>query len=126
MLRTAAVVSLIVAVVAATGCGTAYNLREHPTYFLFGDTPTRRIYGGIRTDASYGSAAVLSVVTQSENELQAGRPELMALGSYILLVDLPACFVADTVTLPYLLYKGPGKSFPPDPHQTTDHQIANP
>ena len=96
MLRTH--LALVVAL-AATGCGTAFNVQKPTQGGLF--TPnseeSRRVYGGVRFDV--------------ENLADCGRkpgPVSLFFGSLILL-DLPLSAAADTLTLPLTVSTTVGK-----------------
>lgn len=82
---------LIFAVGASSGCGTMHNLSGCCT-------PAEcRIYGGVRSDlTSISSRAVTNQGTKAL--IQA---ELWRVG--ILFLDLPACVIGDTLTLPIKL-----------------------
>ena len=106
-----------------SGCGTVVNLAPDSGMFHLDGTTTRRVYGGVQLDASFATKCVSASVDHYEPEF--GRAGTFALGAYTLCVDLPISLVADTLTLPYVLYKGPGGGFlgqvqSPSRHQTSD------
>lgn len=80
---------------AVSGCGTVENLRGRD------DERPALVYGGVALDAHAGVA----YLTDSTGD-QAGllcRVVEVAMGSYLLGVDLPCCAVADTLSLPVTL-----------------------
>jgi uncharacterized protein YceK len=92
-----------------SGCGTLCNLPETPGMFHLNGAATRRIYGGVRLDAHFGTRCITASFQEQSSEF--GRAGTFAMGAYALFVDLPISAAADTVTLPYVLYQGPGKTY---------------
>ena len=86
---------LLVALVSipVCGCGTIINVVDGEDDVIpVRVTEPRSIYGGVATDLGYGTTLL------NENS---GR----WIGLYLLLVDLPASAVGDTLTLPITLYQ---------------------
>src|SRR5260370_727692 len=84
---------LMVALSAATGCGTMMNLDTSSA--AFGMIPTQRVYGGIQSD--------VELADRNFQMASEGGGEGVArgvVGAYLLLVDLPLSLVGDTLTLP--------------------------
>jgi uncharacterized protein YceK len=90
------------------GCGTLVNLHEQRDDGKPGLTP----YGGVQYDAAIAPDLLSTVVRIPSSE---GLWEFISpgacfvIGTYVLVVDLPLTGLADTLTLPYVLAKGPGK-----------------
>ena len=81
----------LTAVVGMVGCGTYMNLEDRPTgYFRPKGCAMKRVYGGTRIDAEWGSR----YFAWNDDWL---------FGAMILTIDLPLSFVADTVTLPWTI-----------------------
>jgi len=98
MNSTRIVVLLAISAFGVSGCGTIANLK----------TGEPELYGGVQKDVQL---------------LQTPRtpPEgigIRNLGPLVLFVDLPLCFIGDTLTLPiaiYELHQGGGHADTPDP-----------
>jgi uncharacterized protein YceK len=89
-------ITLLLAAVTASGCGTLVNLRPLPAYpQVPGEGATwaapKKIYGGVAFDAHAG-AGLLQEATLD--------PPKGLLGAYVWGVDLPLSAVGDTLTLP--------------------------
>jgi uncharacterized protein YceK len=85
---------------AANGCGTVLNLRTEPSMKLASHTP--EVYGGVKFDAEAMSVFMRqSALHDCDTQ---GRVLSLGLAAYSLLIDLPLCAVADTLTLPITLH----------------------
>jgi uncharacterized protein YceK len=71
---------------------------------MIGRRFTRLPYGGVRLDADLGAeAATMAFNGEVENFA------LLPVSAFIFLVDLPLSVVGDTLTLPFVLLKGPSE-----------------
>jgi uncharacterized protein YceK len=71
---------------------------------MMGVPYTRLPYGGVRLDADVGAeAAAMAFNGQVENLA------LIPVSAYILVLDLPLSAIGDTLTLPFVLMKGPSE-----------------
>src|SRR5438046_2420208 len=87
-------IPLVVLIAALSGCGTLLILPDEPPQpFDFDNVPTRRPYGGVRLDL----------------EPFPDANSMKPLDYLFLAVDVPLCFIGDTLTLPYVLWVGPGR-----------------
>jgi uncharacterized protein YceK len=80
----------------ATGCGTFVN-----TVGGIGIEPEYRIYGGVRSDVK-GETKMWADGLNATKEIDA---ESLFWGTSIGLIDTPLCIVADTLTLPWVIYR---------------------
>jgi uncharacterized protein YceK len=105
------------AVAGLGGCGTVMNLSPEPATLWLSESPTQRVYGGVRYDAVMGGGALLLGLF--------GAPGLLPLGAYVLAVDMPLSFVGDTLTLPWTVSAAFDRSRG-DPHGYGRPQLNDP
>lgn len=93
MKKMVAACAAAVALSAASGCGTFMNLTEKqsPTAGMSTSSKPKSPYGGVGYDLDVGQWLLLA-------------GPLGWAGSAILIADTPLSAVADTLTLPYVLY----------------------
>jgi uncharacterized protein YceK len=96
------------------GCGTLVNLNDDgPGWSCKDPIPTRTPYGGVARDFYHGGALLSENFQASMSGTGTERlcgPVLTVATAGALAVELPCSLVGDTVTLPYVLLTGPGKS----------------
>jgi uncharacterized protein YceK len=78
------------------GCGTCLNLTERP--LIATDEPHRRVYGGVKLDNKFGTE--FRQRDPSGGEYDAKNAALWV----ATVVDLPLSAIADTLTLPLILW----------------------
>jgi uncharacterized protein YceK len=96
---------LAAAVVSLSGCGTMSNALLTP------EEGGGKIYGGVRMDVEAGPKYIQEGFTP-DNEIPrpaSQAPCSLALGTYLMLVDLPLSVVGDTLTLPWIIAAELGK-----------------
>ena len=85
------VLTPVLLLLAASGCGTIRNLCADPEVFPRSDNP-QSAYGGVRLDANTAAASTTLGWTDSP------------LLAFFWTLDLPLSAIGDTLTLPYILY----------------------
>jgi uncharacterized protein YceK len=86
-------------VLGLAGCGTILNLKDPPG----SQVPRKRIYGGVQLDVANGTQAFEEVCTaEGHQKYQTAVPRgvTLALGAYLLAIDVPLSAIGDTLTLP--------------------------
>lgn len=109
----------------AGGCGTAANFYDNGPW-LGANPPMRRIYGGVRTDLECAG----KILTLPERTLEsdggvaaAGTLVVAPVGLALTAIDLPLSFVADSLTLPFVLaYPDESQHGLPPPHSLDNVQ----
>jgi uncharacterized protein YceK len=86
---------LVVASLAATGCGTMANMPNDPDPQ---QENVMRVYGGVRCDAEWLQQGVETLRKGEADEFAIVRRVACLAG--ICALDIPLSFIADTLTLP--------------------------
>jgi uncharacterized protein YceK len=100
---------VLFSLIGLNGCGTMGNMQGMTGLAL--QVPKQQIYGGVHLDA-YGAINIFDHAWHDSKRDMLYTSCLTAVGTYVLLIDLPLSAVGDTVTLPYILYKGEGPVSP--------------